>query len=163
MDQILERLYLGSLEDAQVQPAPVTRILNLAQRSYLSQIPCRWYWIPDERWLPAPVWERLSAQVARWIDGEHQCVLVHCRLGVSRSPSVVVATLLRCGYFREPETALQYVHRCRELVNPHQATWASLCAWWQERTHRHRDEEWRELLRYGMREYAHIWDALAAR
>jgi len=52
-------------------------------------------------------------------------VLVHCRMGVSRSGAVVVAYVMRrLGLGREE--ALRRVRQCRRVANPNQGFWAML-------------------------------------
>ena len=133
MDRILDRLWCGSYDDAQrvleVPPAsPITYILNVSQYPYqgATDLPTVHYPIQDEVFLPAATWENLTHLLADLLAARYT-VLVHCRLGKSRAPSLCAAYLMRCGY--SAEKALRLVKLVRDEADPHPETWASVLAW----------------------------------
>ena len=136
MDRILDRLWCGSYEDAQrvLDPdypaSPITYILNISQFLYqvVGDLPAVHYPIQDEVFLPPATWENLTQLLADILAARYT-VLVHCRLGKSRAPSLCAAYLMRCGY--SAEKALQLVKRQRDEADPHTETWASVLAWFK--------------------------------
>ena len=132
MDQILDRLYLGNFEDAEaVTLGQCTCVITLCERAPVltsQRIAHIHAPIPDEVWLPPHTWSELVHAVTRAVRDE-EAVLVHCRLGVSRSPSVVAAYLAQCGY--RLENALAYLVSQRSVVAPHADTWRGVVEWSQ--------------------------------
>ena len=134
MDQILDRLWLGSWDDGalhhQLGPARCcTYLLNLSERPYASTLPLAHLPLADEIYHPPEVWSRLVHWLAAFLTTRHT-VLVHCRLGVSRAPSLVAAYLAWCGHRRDPEHALVWVLARRGCVKPHAETWRGIMTWW---------------------------------
>ena len=133
MDQILDRLWCGSYADAQrlCEPeavgAPITSVLNVSQYAYTNPyIATVHYPIQDEVVLPAANWQVLTHLLSDLLVA--RCtVLVHCRLGKSRGPSLCAAYLMRCGF--SAEKALQWVKQRRVVADPHPVTWQSVLAW----------------------------------
>ena len=129
MDWILDRLALGDRADGEsATPAQVHVCLNIAEATYvpkpgmtLLHMP-----VPDEVRLSAPVWAYLLVQMTAFLH-RGQRVLVHCRLGKSRSPALVCAYLIQCGY--APTIALALATSCRKEVAIHPETWASVLDW----------------------------------
>ncbi len=137
MNQILDRLWCGSYEDgqdvafsgAEDNPA-VTHIFNLSQRFYFSlKTTVTHMPIEDEVFLPPRVWDDLTRLVAKEMAAFHgrSTVLVHCRLGKSRAPSLCIAYLIRCGF--SPEKALKLVRLQRPEADPHPETLRSVIEW----------------------------------
>ncbi len=124
MDQILPRLFLGDFADAQaVQVQDIQAVLTLCEaRPHVAQgmdhvhAP-----IPDEVFLEHHVWAELLHALHVLLCDRHMRVLVHCRLGVSRAPSLVAAYLAQCGWTLE--TALALLVSRRSVVAPHSETW----------------------------------------
>ncbi|HEY5866307.1 MAG TPA: dual specificity protein phosphatase [Candidatus Tectomicrobia bacterium] len=133
MDQILDRLYLGDFADAErVTISQCTCVITLCERPPVltsAQIDHIHAPIPDEVWLPPYRWSELVHTVAQELK-KRQTVLIHCRLGVSRSPSVVAAYLAQCGY--RLEHALAYLVAQRSVVAPHAETWRGVVEWGQK-------------------------------
>jgi protein-tyrosine phosphatase len=130
MDQILDRLWLGDFEDAErVTLEQCTCVMTLCEHAPQLTTPEMAHIhapIPDRVWLPAGAWGELVHALRRAVRDE-EAVLVHCRLGVSRSPALVAAYLAQCGY--ELETALAYLVSRRSCVAPHAETWRGVKAW----------------------------------
>ncbi len=126
MDQILPRLFLGDFADAEaVQPSQIQGILTLCEAP-----PVLSYYgiehahapIPDEVFLQHYVWRELLHVLSSLVACvPHGNILVHCRLGVSRAPSLVALYLTQCGWTLE--TALALLVSRRSVVAPHSETW----------------------------------------
>jgi len=133
VDRILDRLWCGCLADGQQiaageNPGQITYLLNISQYSYdAADVFAVHYPIQDEVFLPAATWENLTQLLANILAARYT-VLVHCRLGKSRAPSLCAAYLMRCGY--SPEKALHLVQSQRPVADPHSETWQSVLAWW---------------------------------
>lgn len=125
MNQVLDRLWLGDFTDAEtVTVGQCTCVMTLCERApFLTSGAIRHIHapIPDEVWLPPSMWSALVYAVTLAVQKEEAVVLVHCRLGVSRSPALLAAYLARCGY--RLETALAYLVSLRSVVAPHAETW----------------------------------------
>lgn len=135
MNQILDRLWCGDYDDGrgvaatdmQAGYGPVTYILNISQYPYDSPVvPAVHYPIQDEVFLPANTWAKLTHLLSDILAARYT-VLVHCRLGKSRAPSLCAAYLMRCGF--APDVALRMVQQVRPLAFPHPKTWESVLAW----------------------------------
>jgi protein-tyrosine phosphatase len=140
MDWILPRLALGSLVDAQAlaqQPRPEEQygwcLFNVCQYEYEPDgYPVIWQPMRDEVFLPREHWARLVGML--WMAlTDYPTVLVHCRLGKSRSPALVAAYLAACGHSRDPEDAIAYVREQRKEVDVHPETWRGVMAYWADR------------------------------
>ncbi len=127
MDLILPRLYLGSLDDGHHAYAPLTRVINLHEDAYDSAILTLHRPIPDEMWLPPHVWHELVRTV-HVLMRQGQTVLVHCRLGVSRAPTLIAAYLMQTQGVTA-EGALALLQSKRSVVKPHTQTWRGMCEW----------------------------------
>ncbi len=143
MDQILDRLWLGTVEDAaafadpSTQAIPMTAILSLNEAAptvhpSIAHIHAP---IPDEVYLPMPTWTELLHTLTKLLH-TRGTVLVHCRLGVSRSPALVAAYLVQCGHSRDPLAALAYVVSRRGCVRPHEETWRGVTEWFGQKERR---------------------------
>jgi atypical dual specificity phosphatase len=100
---IWERIYLGSLEDAEQlarsNPRRITSVISLCQEQINHHTAKITY-------IRIPIWDTrpISAQkledimFAMAIGVRRGNVLVHCLAGKSRSPIMVAAWLDRCGY-----------------------------------------------------------------
>ena len=137
MNQILEHLWLGSFDDAEqahVLPMPHIEMLLTLCESPVGNTPLPMIHlpIPDEVFLPGHIWEERVQCLAHLLS-RHTCTLVHCRVGVSRSPALVAAYLAHGGMMPDVTTALRYVMGRRSVVKVHEATFAGVEAWWNQR------------------------------
>ena len=132
MDQLLDRLWVGDRRDADdllAAPVPVIEyVMNLSQFAPVPspQVFSLWYPMDDEVFLPALMWDAVTGFIGSVLSSNLR-LLVHCRLGKSRSPAACAAYLIRCGY--APVDALDMVRACRAIADPHQETWRSVLAW----------------------------------
>ncbi len=102
MWRIIPRLYLGDRFDAQnrflLESVGITHIVNCAV-----ELPC--YFRRDFRYLhlklddPDPAFQDKIPRIRRFIRGGRRAgqVLVHCSMGISRSPSAILAYLCQRG------------------------------------------------------------------
>ena len=136
MNQILDRLWLGDMDDGLVAhecPMPkIGAILALNERAY--QTPLAYFHVsmPDEVFLPGHIWQSRVETLAQ-LQESLVTTLVHCRLGVSRSPALVAAYLAHIGMMPDVTKALGYVMGRRSVVKVHDATWAGVTSWWSQR------------------------------
>jgi protein-tyrosine phosphatase len=134
VDQIGDRLWLGASEDCAILGGvSIAAVLTLCETApTMPDGVLHLHWpIPDEVFLPPDLWGRLIGQLAVILAGGHR-TLVHCRLGVSRAPTLVAGYLLQTGEVLTPAEALTVLRGSRACVNPHPATWAGMVAWWRE-------------------------------
>lgn len=131
MNFILDRLAVGATTDVpQAQEAGITAVLSLCEVAPAPILGMRMCHspVPDEVFLSSELWSGLTTWLSRHLRKGYT-VLVHCRLGVSRSPTLCAAHLIQAGF--APEEALARVQRCRPIAQPHEATWRSMLAWWE--------------------------------
>ena len=131
MDWIFDRLALGCQEDGIAATAPsITTCLHVGQQVYTPHHGVSLLHVPieDEVCLPQGTWSPLVYVLGTFLrHGER--VLVHCRLGKSRSPALVCAYLMQCGM--GPEEARAYVHLLHPVMAIHPETWRGVMEWWE--------------------------------
>ena len=130
MDQILDRLWLGDLEDGRRVDIPCTAVLNLCEHSYdnpavvLIHAP-----LTDEVCHPPHEWQSRVYALQHLLSLGHT-VLVHCRLGKSRSPALVTAYLAAAGW--DLAQARLVIQARRGCVTIHPETWRGVEYWWTQ-------------------------------
>ena len=138
MDRVIAGLWLGDFEDCrQISGIDESRaVMTLCEAkpplppSVLHiHLPIR-----DEIYLLPDLWGRLIGTLTALMD-QGKAPLVHCRLGVSRAPTLVAGYLLTTGQASTPDAALAFLQNCRPCVRPHPATWQGMVAFWQESQH----------------------------
>jgi hypothetical protein len=125
VSMILPYLYLGSAKDAdpdRLRALNITHVLNAAKE--LGGAPST---VAGVERMDLPIYdvhteniERYFEQAAEFIqsaEAEAGRVLVHCRKGISRSPTLVVAYLMRTKGMK-CDDALQFVRQRRSKVSP---------------------------------------------
>lgn len=122
MTRIWERLFLGSLEDAdglaEANPHGIGTVISLceacvaAERRGLNYIHIP---ITDDQPVPVGQFNRIIDSIAKNI--RRGAVLLHCREGVSRAPTMTAAYLHLVGY-RNLDAALAEIKRLRTFINP---------------------------------------------
>ena len=131
MDWIFDRLALGSQEDGIAATYPsITTCLHVGQHPYTPQPGVFLLHVPieDEVFLSRATWSSLVYALRTFLRRGKR-VLVHCRLGKSRSPALVCAYLMQCGM--GPEEARAYVQERRPGVAIHIETWRGVVEWWE--------------------------------
>ena len=120
MTRIWERLYLGSLKDAEQlarsNPQRITTVVSLCREQIVHRTPKITYIhipISDSRPISAQKFEDIMFAVA--IGVRRGNLLVHCLAGKSRSPIVIAAWLDRCGY-AGIDKALSQIAELRDLA-----------------------------------------------
>jgi atypical dual specificity phosphatase len=118
--KIWERLYLGSLKDAEQlarsNPQRITTVVSLCREQIVHRTPKIAYIhipISDSRPISAQKFEDIMFAVA--IGVRRGNLLVHCLAGKSRSPIVIAAWLDRCGY-AGIDRALSQIAQLRDLA-----------------------------------------------
>ena len=122
MTQIWERLFLGSLADAEElaagNPHGITTVVSL------SEIPVErkrrgisYLHLPIEDAEPVPV--RQFSPILKTMSENIRCgtVLLHCSQGMSRAPSMAAAYMDACGY-RGIDAAIKEIRRVRPFIHP---------------------------------------------
>jgi Dual specificity phosphatase, catalytic domain len=118
--KIWERLFLGSLKDAEQlarsNPHRITTVLSLCRQQAIHRAPKITYIhipIPDARPISAQKFEDIMYAMA--IGVRRGNLLVHCLEGMNRSPILIAAWLHRCGY-AGIDKALSEIAPLRELA-----------------------------------------------
>lgn len=120
MTKIWERIYLGSLKDAEQlahsNPRRITTVVSLCRDQAAQRAPKIIYIhipIPDARPISAEKFEDIMFAIA--IGVRRGNLLVHCLQGMNRSPILIAAWLDRCGY-AEIDKALSEIAKQRDLA-----------------------------------------------
>lgn len=102
MTKIWDRLYLGSLEDAQqlatVNPFEITSVVSLCEEEVRRAANISYVHLPiaDCRPIGTPRFDDIMNAIAEKV--RRGTLLVHCVGGSSRSPIMLAAWMHRCGY-----------------------------------------------------------------
>ena len=120
MTKIWERIYLGSLKDAErlarSNSQRIATVISLCPERVVGRDPKITYIhlpIPDSRPISAQKFEDILFAIA--IGVRRGNVLVHCREGLNRSPILTAAWMDRCGY-ADVDKALAEIARKRDLA-----------------------------------------------
>jgi len=126
--RVWERLYLGSLVDAEKiarsNPFEITTVVSLCTQQVFSRgigihyirIP-----VPDACPIAEPKFDLIMACINEGVRKGK--VMLHCVSGVSRSPILAAAWMHQCGY-RNFDLALKEIAELRPVIDP----CAGLCA-----------------------------------
>lgn len=125
---IVSDLFLGS---SICRSNTIIEMLNITHVLSLSDYPendCLHKHIKTSHWQVADslsanlrsIFPLAIAWMSKAIDEEHGRILIHCDQGVSRSPSIVIAYLLKKYHDQYPtvQTALDYVKSKRNIIRP---------------------------------------------
>lgn len=125
MNKIIDKIYLGCWDAAinlpEYNPFEITHVLNCTKEFYpdrlynnteftFSRVPINDGEFVNERFISTAV---LFIQEAVINNGR---VLVHCQAGISRSPSMVAAYLMTCGF--SWDEAIAFINLSRSIF-PH--------------------------------------------
>ena len=120
MTKIWERLFLGSLKDAEQlarsNPQRITTVVSLCRQQAVHRAPKITYIhipIPDARPISAQKFEDILYAMA--IGVRRGNLLVHCLEGMNRSPILIAAWMHRCGY-AGIDKALSEIAALRDLA-----------------------------------------------
>jgi protein-tyrosine phosphatase len=122
MTHIWQRLWLGSLRDAQglakANPNGIDTVISLCENSVASKRPGVAYVhipIADEEPVPVGDFDSIMDAIAenvRW-----GTILVHCGVGISRAPSMTAAWMHVVGY-KHIDAAIEEVRQVRPFIAP---------------------------------------------
>jgi protein-tyrosine phosphatase len=122
MTRVWERLFVGSLQDAErlsrnntIQIATVISLSEQCVEHKADDV--RYIHLPIEDAEPVPMrqFEMLMKAIAEGIRTGK--VLVHCAVGVSRSPTLTAAYMHRVGY-KHIDAAMEEIRQVRPSVDP---------------------------------------------
>ena len=130
MNLIIDRVYIGTWQEAaslvNQNSVNITTVLNVAEPIYprSNLIEYRNIIFADSAPIPR---EQFDACMNFLNDrySENKDILVHCALGVSRSPVIVGAFLVKIKYCSDLAEALALIKAKREIVNPHPVVYQS--------------------------------------
>lgn len=128
MNQIIPNLFLGDIVDASAANLGqhIDRAINVCVEYFPAHAcPDSWHvGFADGAKIDAKVIHR-AVQLIH--DGllSGKRVLIHCAGGVSRSPMVVAAYLVKSGHFPTFDKAMAHVWECRNKVDPAEPTYRS--------------------------------------
>jgi protein-tyrosine phosphatase len=118
--KIWERLYVGSLKDAEQlarsNPQHIATVVSLCRQQAVLRAPKIIYIhlpIADARPISAQKFEDIMFAIA--IGVRRGSLLVHCLQGMNRSPILIAAWLDRCGY-AGIDKALSEIAKLRDLA-----------------------------------------------
>jgi protein-tyrosine phosphatase len=122
MDEIAKNLYLGPMEAAQTIDRPSNRnkwfVLSIMENppklKYVKQLEIN---LSDHHLTDISKWFDLGYEAILQHLREGKKVLVHCRMGISRSASMMIAFLMRANGWRVQQ-AIEYVEQKRPFINP---------------------------------------------
>ncbi len=130
MNEVIEWLYVGSVQDAEdyaaLKKAGIGAVLTLAWPiSHPEDIVVKRVYFEDGEPIPDEAFYQALSFVRRQ-RRQGRKILIACSAGVSRSPTIAIAVLHELGGFPLVEafrTVLSRVH----LAQPRAVTWSSLC------------------------------------
>jgi protein-tyrosine phosphatase len=127
MDFILDRLAIGGIADAKniekLRQEGIRAILNVAIEWEYEVENFRYLKVPIEDGYRIPFYAIDKSVDFIWSEICQGGILIHCNLGLSRSPAIVMCYLWRCGF--SLSEALQIIRTKRE-VYPHPKILASV-------------------------------------
>ena len=122
MTQIWERLFVGSLQDAQRlsrrNSNRIATVISLSEQCVEKKAAgVRYIHLPIEDDEPVPVRPFNAVMDAIALNIRQGNVLVHCGVGTSRAPSLTAAYLHRVGY-KHMDSAIEEIRQVRPIIDP---------------------------------------------
>lgn len=122
MTRIWERLWVGGLTDAErlarKNPNRIATVISLCEQSIEGKAASILYiHLPIEDDEPVPVRQFEAVMSAIAVNIRKGNVLVHCAVGLSRSPTAVAGYLHRVGY-KNIDAAIEEIRRVRPDIDP---------------------------------------------
>ncbi len=122
MSRVLPNVYLGTLEDAEqlafANPRQISTVISLCREPVEERSPEVCYLqfpVIDNRAIPLPLLNAIVAAMERY--AREGAVLLHCPMGISRSPAILAAYLDHIG-FRRYREALRFLATIRPQIDP---------------------------------------------
>ncbi len=135
MNQVLDWLYVGSLDDAEnykrLREAGIEALLSLAYPVKHPDILISYVPFDDGEPIPEEVFYKALSFVRRK-RREGRKILIACSAGVSRSPIIAVAVLHELVGYPLVEAFRTVIHQVHSAF-PHPTLWASLCHYYGQR------------------------------
>jgi len=122
MTQVWERLYVGSIADAEElakgNPHRITTVLSLCELPVeRKRRGINYFHLPIEDDAPVPVHQFDRILDALYENCRWGSVLLHCSLGISRAPSLAAAYVAAVGY-KGIDAALKEIKQLRPFIHP---------------------------------------------
>jgi len=133
IDFITNQLAIGGLDDVQseaaLRAAGIDFVLSLAPDVTLNSVRQVFLQVNDREPLPDHIIDHAVGLIEEAILAGRR-VLVHCNMGISRSPAIVVCYLYQCRDLSVTK-ALAMVRRARPQAMPHPLLLASIVDYYQ--------------------------------
>jgi protein-tyrosine phosphatase len=122
MTQVWERLYVGSLADAEEladdNPDGITTVISLSEVAVQTRREdVNYLHLPIEDDVPVPVRQFYGVMDAIRKNIRWGTVLLHCGVGVSRAPSLAAAYMNAVGY-KGIDAAIKEIRKARPFIHP---------------------------------------------
>jgi protein-tyrosine phosphatase len=122
MTQIWERLYIGSLSDAEEladdNPDGITTVISLSEVTVQARREdVNYVLLSIEDDIPVPVHQFDAIMDALSENLRWGVVLLHCSQGISRAPSLAAAYMAAVG-FKNMDAALKEIQQLRPFIHP---------------------------------------------
>jgi protein-tyrosine phosphatase len=122
MTQIWERLFLGSLTEAEEladdNPDRITTVVSLSEVAVRTRREdVKYVHLPIEDDQPVPIHQFYIIMDAIRKNIRWGTVLLHCGVGVSRAPSLAAAYMAAVGY-KGIDAALKEIRQVRPFIHP---------------------------------------------
>ena len=122
MTQVWERLYVGSLADAEEladdNPDGITTVISLSEVAVQTRREdVNYLHLPIEDDVPVPVRQFYGVMDAIRKNIRWGTELLHCGVGVSRAPSLAAAYMNAVGY-KGIDAAIKEIRKARPFIHP---------------------------------------------
>jgi protein-tyrosine phosphatase len=122
MTRIWERLYLGSLTDAdrlsRSNSSQIATVISVSEQCVEHKsAKVHYIHLPIEDDKPVPVHQFNAVMDAMAMNIRKGIVLLHCGLGISRAPTLTAAYLHRVGYLNF-DSAIGEIRQLRPTIDP---------------------------------------------
>lgn len=122
MTQIWERLFVGSLQDAErlsrKNPNRIATVISLSEdRVEDKAADVQYVYLPIEDDEPVPTRQFNAVMDAITANIRSSIVLVQCGMGISRAPTLTAAYMHSVGY-KNFDAAIEEIRQVRPIINP---------------------------------------------
>jgi len=130
MNKITDRLFVGNWGDALSLIWPnanyISAVLNVCENLDQLDSNIAYMHVPFPDHLPIP--KESFDMCMNWLNGQYTLgknILIHCAVGVSRSPTICAAFLVKTGLAKTIDEGLQIIKQARPEVDPAPLTFLS--------------------------------------